>query len=570
MKETGLQKWGWIALAGVAGFLVLLCLVPPVSRDALVHHLAMPKIYLREGGMVELPGMDWSYYPMNLTLLYWGALAWGSDILPKLIHLAFGLGTAGLIFRHLKGTLGATWGFGGALLFLTTPVVMKLSTTAYVDLGLAFFSFFATEQLLKAREEGFQKSRRVVGAGLLLGLGLGIKYNALPMLLLLAALLVILVSRTLSRGEGRDLKAVTFALLFVGAVGLAYLPTGVRNTLWTGNPIYPMFHGAFQKIHALADAPEKGEAVLSKGLEKRVRLYPLEVRRMLYKESALDVTLLPVRIFFQGEDKNPRLFDGRLSPILSASLLILFLFGKVPRPFRWNVGSLLFLSQGFILIALCMTATRVRYLMPVVPHLAVLSVYALAFFAEGIKKSRQAVLRWAGALSLALFVGYGVWVSGSYAVYLYRYVSPLSYLSGAVSRDDYIARCRFEHPTYLYINAHLKPTDRLFFVGLGKRGYYCDIPYVPDPTGTHFVTLAGLSSGGELRSPLEMAHYLKRRGITHIVANMNSAWKHVMQGDEWTPEARRNLEIFLSSRARLIHKANGVFLFELNHSATGE
>ena len=49
---------------------VVMSIVPPVSKDALVHHLAVPKLYLRHGGIYEIPFMDFSYYPMNLDLLY--------------------------------------------------------------------------------------------------------------------------------------------------------------------------------------------------------------------------------------------------------------------------------------------------------------------------------------------------------------------------------------------------------------------------------------------------------------------------------------------------------------------
>ena len=31
--------------------ILILCWVPPVSRDALTHHLALPKLYLAHGGI---------------------------------------------------------------------------------------------------------------------------------------------------------------------------------------------------------------------------------------------------------------------------------------------------------------------------------------------------------------------------------------------------------------------------------------------------------------------------------------------------------------------------------------
>ncbi|HBZ54809.1 MAG TPA: hypothetical protein DEO88_05340, partial [Syntrophobacteraceae bacterium] len=58
-----------VALAFVATAILLLAAVPPVDRDALTHHLAVPKLYLQQGGMVEIPWVPFSYYPMNLDLL---------------------------------------------------------------------------------------------------------------------------------------------------------------------------------------------------------------------------------------------------------------------------------------------------------------------------------------------------------------------------------------------------------------------------------------------------------------------------------------------------------------------
>ena len=93
--SRSLEKWLGPALwAGIIGLVVLMgamAAVPPVSRDALTHHLAVPKLYLHYGGMVEIPAIVFSYYPMNLDLLYLLPLYFGNDILPKFIHFTFAL-----------------------------------------------------------------------------------------------------------------------------------------------------------------------------------------------------------------------------------------------------------------------------------------------------------------------------------------------------------------------------------------------------------------------------------------------------------------------------------------------
>jgi hypothetical protein len=49
---------------------IILNLTPPLSRDALIHHLAIPKLWLKHGGFYEIPWADYSYYPMYINLLY--------------------------------------------------------------------------------------------------------------------------------------------------------------------------------------------------------------------------------------------------------------------------------------------------------------------------------------------------------------------------------------------------------------------------------------------------------------------------------------------------------------------
>ena len=106
------------ATASLVLAILLLRGVPPVGRDALTHHLAVPKLYLKYGGLVEIPRVPFSYYPMNLDLLYMIPLYFGNDIIPKFIHFAFALLTSCPHFRlpeaaHRKISL---WVFRGLAL----------------------------------------------------------------------------------------------------------------------------------------------------------------------------------------------------------------------------------------------------------------------------------------------------------------------------------------------------------------------------------------------------------------------------------------------------------------------
>ena len=99
-------------------------MVPPVSKDALVHHLAVPKLYLEHGGIYEIPFMVFSYYPMNVDLLYVIPLYFGNDTVPKLIHFVFALLTAWLLFGYLKRRSNTLYALFGVIFFLSIPIVV--------------------------------------------------------------------------------------------------------------------------------------------------------------------------------------------------------------------------------------------------------------------------------------------------------------------------------------------------------------------------------------------------------------------------------------------------------------
>lgn len=105
--------------------------------------------------MYEIPAMVFSYYPMNLNLLYLMPLYFGNDIIPKFIHFTFALLTACLIFDYLRHRTNTIYLLLGAIFFLTLPIVVKLSITVYVDLGLIFFVAASLLLLLKWLENGF-------------------------------------------------------------------------------------------------------------------------------------------------------------------------------------------------------------------------------------------------------------------------------------------------------------------------------------------------------------------------------------------------------------------------------
>ncbi len=537
-------------LCALTAAVVILSCVPPVSRDALVHHLAVPKLYLRHGGMYEIPAMPFSYFPMNLDLLYLIPLYFGNDILPKFIHFAFALLTAWLIFDYLRRRINVTFGLFGAVFFLSIPVVVRLSITVYVDLGLVFFSTAALLLLLKWMEQGF-RLRFLILSAVSCGLALGTKYNGLVTCFLLTLFVPFLYSRYSGERSSRFGKAVGWGVLFCLVSLFVFSPWMARDYRWKGNPVYPLYDGWF---HARDSADKEG----GRGHHEKSSIGIFTYRRLMYHETGWQMVLLPVRIFFQGRDGDPRYFDGRLNPFLF--LLPLFAFYRSrgdPSGARNEKKILLAFSALFVTFALFSTVLRVRYLAPVIPPLVILSAFGARNIGEILKKRASFLPARAGEMFLALILAAPLLLNAIYVAEQFRRVKPFDYLSGVLSRDDYIRRYVPEYPVLNYVNAKLPPDAKLLFIFIGKRGYYCDRDYVPG-TGWLYETVKRATSPDAVLArlgSLEITHLLIRHDLF-------DKWeRHLADRD-------RIISAFIKRYCKLLYSERGYGLWLVRYPAS--
>ena len=246
----------------IFGFMIteiLLNLTPPISRDAIIHHLAIPKLWLEHGGFYEITWADFSYYPMNINLLYLIPLYFNNDIVPKFIHFAFGLGTGLLVYNYLKNRTDKNWGFIGFLVFFNTPVIIRLSTTAYVDLGMTFFTTASILAFARWRDGTYKDTKWLALSAVCMGLAVGSKYNALIAWLFLNLMMVFYYSRDTKKG----LPALGYGVTFFAIALLVVSPWFIKNYIQTGNPIYPLFDGFFKAFYHAGDS-SSGFAVTAK------------------------------------------------------------------------------------------------------------------------------------------------------------------------------------------------------------------------------------------------------------------------------------------------------------------
>ena len=519
----------WLTISAILLVEWLLGFLPPISRDELTHHLAIPRLYADAGRIVEVPVAPYAYYPMLVDMLYTPWIYWGYDFVPKWIHALYGALTGLLIYAYLCWRMSGLYGLLGALLFLSTPVVLRLSHWGYIDLGLTFYTTAALLLMLRWREN--RDALRALGlAGLSLGFALATKPNGL----VAALIIVMMFAWVLAKPPRKTLFASMQETTLFGALTLLpFLPWLLKNWWQTGNPFYPFFPGWFRA---------KATAVLDAASFPGIGIF--DKRELLYGENIWQIGALPLRLFFFGQDDNPQYFDGVLTPLLIVLLPWVFT-GKWPEDKKILAAfALLSLFYAVFLVDL-----RVRYVLSIVPPLAILAVYGVFNIYARIKRP---------VILFAVLSMFALW----HGAFLWKYVAaaaPWPYLTGAESRDGYLSRMLPEYPTFLYINRETPLNAKIYLLFIGRRAYYCQRNYFHDGGELPGFLLGAIRNA---KDSAQLEQSLRGKQITHLMVRENLLTDFL--NNNLSADQARLWNDFAASRLRLTFRERGHAVYQLN------
>ena len=460
----------------VLGF--LLVLTPETGKDALIYHLAVPKLYLKAGGFHFIPGNIFAGYPLLGDMHYIIALFFQNDILAKAMHftvLCWILLGIGLFARRLMK--GNRFPALAMLIFASIPSVFSVSHMAYNDLFLAFFTLAAIYAFLRWSEQG--TAGWLVLCSLFCGSAAACKYTAL-LLLPLGFLGILWSSREKAFDTRRALSAISlFAVIFFAAGSPFYL----KNWIQLGNPFYPFFYGIFG----------------SRGWDSdQARLYDLLLRDLGMGREFLDYLLLPWNLSLRAKMDSPQ-FDGILGPVFLVTLP--FLAGI--RHWEIQVRIILFYFAATFLFWI-FSAQQIRYLIPLFPLLAV---------TVGAILTRYRKRRRIFPLLLLLIAGSLIF-NGWHIVREFSRTAPIRVAIGLESREDFLARRIPVYPFYRFANRELPPESRVFLIYMKNYTYLCDrICYSDAMFEAH--TLQKILR--DSRSPQEVRDRLRSEGFSHLL-----------------------------------------------------
>jgi 4-amino-4-deoxy-L-arabinose transferase-like glycosyltransferase len=363
------------------------------------------------------------------------------------------------------------------------PLIVKLSVTVYVDLGLIFFT---TATLFSAAIwlEDTGKTRWLVLAAVCSGLALGTKYNALVSFLVLSLLLPFFYLFRLRRdnAQAEQLNAVKLGVLFVAISLLVFSPWLIRNYSLTGNPLYPLAQGVFAAREELPSSPDQATdaetharaATRDQARKGGKPLGPLLMRRLVHEESFAYTLLIPLRIFFEGEDDNPKYFDGRLNPFLLLLPLALLVLARRTEGRQGELPLFGAYAVLMILLVFLLMDMRLRWIATVIPPLVVLATYGLWAIQQQLAKrlaSTGKAYVATGLIVAAYFVP-----NLLYAHALFGKIDPVPYVTGRVDYATYVRTYRPEYAAIELANHVVAPGMKVLLLfrrrHRGERGLY--------------------------------------------------------------------------------------------------
>jgi hypothetical protein len=415
--------FGLVGLVTLAG-----ALAPPTQWDELAYHLAVPKVFLREGRIFFVPYDHHSNFPFTLQMLYTLMLSAKSVLGAKLVHWLYGLllvVSVGLFCKRHFGDGGPV----AAGIVVASPLVLWEATTAYIDLGTTLYVWLAFYGLANSTPSNSTPSSASVRwlwvSALCMGFALGTKATVLGFWGLL------LVGFALRRAWK---PGALWGVVSLGVGAVWY----IKSWFFAGNPVYPFAYallgGRYWSVQNAAQ-------------------YAAEQGRFGFGKDPLSLLLSPIRVAFERFIQPPegRLWSFTEQAMSGVDLGVIWLFGLVFALMFWkklpiSAKAALRFALGIWLFWF-LTMQQGRYLLPALPLLAVATGAAYSVASRPVKVILGAVV--------AIGVGGSAWTVQT------------ARLDRAT---DLIAACSA-------INASAAPTDK---VGLFDevRGFYLDREYV--------------------------------------------------------------------------------------------
>ena len=484
-------------LALVTAFMFSRALLPPTDWDSLMYHLRVPAQFL-EAGKIVLPEDSLHASLVQLVhMLYLPLLAYGSLSGPALLSVCFALFLGLTVFAFSRRFFGShTADFSFQLLWSST-IVLLTAITPRIDVTFAHFLFVAHFVLLLSSIN----SKCFYLCAVFLGLAVGVKHTALIYALALSPIVVWVAWSIKRTFISSVFSLVGFGLIFLGTS----VPWLLKNWWMFQAPLYPLF--AQRRIDPWL-AFLYSEKFIPKSADSGMLTMLSEVRVSF---NVFDLFVNPGALSIEGEAAF-----YFFSPVLIVLIVWIISINK-----NALINALVIPAAGYIMILiLYLPRTNLRYLIPAVAPLSIVSVYLVVSRIQGYRWAGRAFVIAQCCVLVALFptvLVMQLWSSNGPAT---------QYLLGTSSAENYLENnpvppyYRVFATTLSHLNRHLSPTSRVLML-FEARGFYFNMPVIQDNLLTNWPLLANRASE---------TGCLTNSQITHVLVNFADLNNYLRRG----------------------------------------
>ncbi|WP_166820573.1 ArnT family glycosyltransferase [Thalassoroseus pseudoceratinae] len=240
-----------LMLAALTPFVILMlwaAVLPSTVFDVKEYHLQGPKEWYQNGQITFLEHNVYTAFPFLTEMLSLFSMTLRGDwftgaLVGKSVLMGFVPLTGLACFASARRWCGEVAGWAAAFVYLTIPWSTTMASTAYVEGALSFFVIVSIHcGILATRQSDL---RLVFITGLLAGSAMACKYPALISVVLPIGVGMIFGFVRRDETTSRLRSLVRAIGLYSLGVIITVGPWLIKNTVQTGNPVYPLAWNIF-------------------------------------------------------------------------------------------------------------------------------------------------------------------------------------------------------------------------------------------------------------------------------------------------------------------------------------
>jgi len=482
-KASGFDKALLLLIAVPVGLAFVAALAPPIAKDTLLYHFAVPKAFIAQHSNAFIEGNIASYLALGTEMHTVWAMLLGNLVSQRAGEAAAGA-TTFLFFPLLLAVvfgwareldISRRWSLIAVLMVAAVPTAFHVASSGYIDLSLAFYITLACYSL--TRWWRALATGSLVLVAIFLGGALAVKLTTV-FVIAAFALVILLRGREVKspvaiapgsdtagdghenlqateRRSGSSGKVVLAGFAALMLAGVIASPWYLRNWSATGSPVFPFYMSIW-----------KGTAT-GWDVERSNLFQGMNSHYGGVEENKINYLTAPARVSLVAQPEDANLYDGVLGAafLIGLPLLIWAVWRKkLPVEIVIAVG-----VAGIVYLFWLFSSQQLRYLLPIVPLLAI----AIAAAAESV--SELAIKRaWMYSFAVASLLG----VVTTFAWFCQK--APVRVVLGGETRDQYLARNLDYYPFYQTLNTDTATDAKVWLINMRRDTYNIDCPVVSD------------------------------------------------------------------------------------------